>query len=214
MAEPKVKNKPDDTKPSWQNYDWGKIMVDYVTDPKSSIKKISKKYEIREATVSAKCSEGKWFAAKKKYQQDSIAKALEKASTKNGDRLASILTVTDRLTAQLEKALDDPEQLYRQFVPETMSAGGGMISTYTDKVSQKLDTKAMKDLLQSVKMIEDLNRSLASMQRITEHNRERREDERLKLEKEKFESEKGKYSSGADEGSDCGIVILPEVQDE
>ena len=194
-----------------QNYDWEMIKLDYVTNPQSSLKQISDKYGIRYRTVCDRSKADDWLATKKKYIKNTTAKALEKASAKDANRLARLVAATDKITEQLERALADPDQFYRQFVPETMSEDGTTVSTYVDKVSAKVDTRAMKDMLQSVKMLEDINRSLHNIQKAEQLNKDRREDEKLKLEREKFEYEKSKQNNFADDEANCGIVILPEV---
>lgn len=194
-----------------QNYDWDVIELDYISNPKSSINQISEKYGIRRATVSQKSRENGWAKAKKEYLQKVSTKASTKASTKQADRLARLIDATDKIAEVLEGALKDPEQFYRQFVPETVSEDGTMISTYVDKTSKKLDTRAIKDVMQSVKMLEDINRSLHNIQKAETLNRERREDERLQIEKERWEAEKARQNIVSGEDNNAGIVILPEV---
>ena len=190
-----------------QNYDWESIKMDYVTDPQSSIKKISAKYGIRQPTVANKCKADNWFATKKEYQKKLTSKALEKALSKDANRMARLLNVTDKLTEQIEKALADPKQLYKQFVPETVSENGTTISTFVDKESEKFDSKAAKDMLQSLKMIEELNRSLKSIQKAEALHRQNIENERLKLERERFEFEKSKYNDSQTTDNDIKVVI-------
>ena len=190
-----------------QNYDWDVIKLDYISNPKSSINQISEKYGIRRATVSQKSRENGWANAKKEYLQKVSTKASTKASTKQADRLARLIDATDKIAEVLEGALKDPEQFYRQFVPETVSEDGTMISTYVDKTSKKLDTRAIKDVMQSVKMLEDINRSLHNIQKAETLNKERREDERLKIERERFEFEKSKYNDSQTTDNDIKVVI-------
>ena len=190
-----------------QNYDWESIKMDYVTDPQSSIRKISDKYGIRAKIVANKSKADNWFATKKQYQKRVATKALSKAATKDANRMARLLNATDKLTEQIEKALADPEQLYKQFVPETVSENGTTISTFVDKTSEKFDSKAAKDMLQSLKMIEELNRSLKSIQKAEALHRQNIENERLKLERERFEFEKSKYNDSQTTDNDIKVVI-------
>lgn len=190
-----------------QNYDWESIKMDYVTDPQSSIRKTSEKYGIRQATVANKCKADNWFATKQKYQKKVVTKAMSKAMSKDADRMTRLLKVTDRLTEQIEKALDDPEQLYRQFVPETVSNSGHTISTYVDKKSEKFDTKAAKEMLQSLKIVEELNRSLKNIQKAETLHKQNIENERLKIERERLEFEKSKYNDSQITDNDINVVI-------
>lgn len=190
-----------------QNYDWDAIKLDYISNPKSSQKYISEKYGIRERTVAERSKQDGWVEAKKKHIEKVTEKATEKATVKSADRMARLLNVTDKLTEQIEKALADPKQLYKQFVPETVSENGTTISTFVDKESEKFDSKAAKDMLQSLKMIEELNRSLKSIQKAEALHRQNIENERLKLERERFEFEKSKYNDSQTTDNDIKVVI-------
>ena len=50
-----------------QNYDWDAIKLDYISNPKSSVKQISEKYGIRQRTVAERCNKDGWVEAKKKH---------------------------------------------------------------------------------------------------------------------------------------------------
>lgn len=190
-----------------QNYNWNAIKLDYVTDPNSSIRKISDKYGIRVKTVANRSKADDWVAAKRNYQKKATTKALSKAMTKEADRMARLLDTTDKLTQQIEKALEDPDQLYRQIVQETVSRGGETISTCVDKKTEKFDTRAAKDILQSLKIIEELNRSLKNIQKAETLHKQNIENERLKIERERLEFEKSKYNDSQVTDNDINVVI-------
>lgn len=195
-------------------YDWEKIKADYISDPLSSCKKISKKYHISMQSVSKHCREEHWVDAKKAVMSSTSEKVISAVATKKAGKIARLAAATDKMVDSLERALDDPDQFFRYFVQETASSGGETVSAYVDKVSPKLDTKALREATQALKAIEDLTRGLNSLRKADELNRERREADRLKLEREKFEWEKEKVSKKDGEAGEFGVLILPEVLQE
>ena len=190
-----------------QNYDWDAIKLDYISNPKSSQKYISEKYGIRLATVSEKCSKDNWVEAKKKHLEKVSTKASEKASTKQADTLARLAVVADKLAGVLEKAVDDEQQFNRHIVMESASDGTTSMSTMVEKQFDKIDNRALKDTIQSLKMLEDIQRSLKNIQSAERLNKERREDERLRIERERFEFEKSKYNDSQTTDNDIKVVI-------
>ena len=195
-------------KDGWQRYDWEAIKIDYVTDPNSSIKKISQKYGIRERTVADKSKADDWFATKKNYLKRVTDKTIEKVTTKQANKLANLVTIADGLEKVLMKAIEDDEQFNRHIVPETIDdiENGVRVQTMTEKTMAKIDTKALKEAASTLKMIEDMKRSLLNIQKAEQLNRDRREEEKLKIEREKFKLEKNKVE-GAKPDTEVKVVI-------
>lgn len=190
-----------------QNYDWDAIKLDYISNPKSSQKYISEKYGIRERTVAERSKQDGWVEAKKKHLEKVTEKAAEKATAKQADTLARLAIVADKLAGVLEKAVADEQQFNRHIVMESASDGATSMSTMVEKQFDKIDNRALKDTIQSLKMLEDIQRSLKNIQSAERLNKERREDERLKLERERFEFEKSKYNDSQTTDNDIKVVI-------
>lgn len=191
-----------------QNYDWETIKIDYVTDPKSSIKKISEKYGIRYRTVADKSKADDWFATKKNYTKQVTIKTLEKASTKQANKLANLMTIADGLEKVLMKAIEDDQQFNRHIVPETVDdiTNGVRVQSMTEKTMDKIDTKALKEAASTLKLLEDMKRSLYNIQKAEQLNRDRRENEKLKMERERLEMEKLKVDAKAPD-TEVKVVI-------
>lgn len=194
-----------------QNYNWDAIKLDYISNPKSSIRQISEKYKIRFRTVADRSKADGWVAAKKEYMKKVTTKATTKAATKQADTLARLAVVADKLAGVLEKAVDDEQQFNRHIVMESASDGATSMSTMVEKQFDKIDNRALKDTIQSLKMLEDIQRSLKNIQSAERLNKERREDERLRIERERWEAEKARQNIVSGEDNNAGIVILPEV---
>lgn len=197
-----------------QSINWAKIKADYISDPNLSLKKLSQKYGIRKATIEKKSKADNWFAAKKKNLEKMSAQVCAKVSAKRADALAKEIMIADKAADVLLKAFDDAEQWNRYIVNETVSDENTSMSTSNEKVFEKVDTRALKDAVQALKLIEELKRSMLNIQKIDQLNRERREERRLEMEEERLKIEQQKANLSTGNEDDFGVVILPEVLDE
>lgn len=194
-----------------QNYDWAKIKTDYVTNPETSLKKIAQKYGIRERTVYDKSKAEGWFATKKKHIEKVTEQAVEKATAKRANALAKEIEAADRIASRILKALDDEEQFNRYIVNETVSDENTSMSTSNEKIFSKVDMRALKDAAQTLKLVEEMKRSMLNIQRADQINRERREERRLEMEEERLRMEQARANLATGDEDDFGIMILPEV---
>lgn len=194
-------------------YDWNLIKNDYITDPGSSLSKISKKYGCSPSLVREHSRKEGWNKAKREQQEKIRQKTAEKLATKNANRLANELLAADLAGQAALKALKDPDQFRRHLVQKGRK---GSIDT-VEIVADKYDARAMKDMLSALKMVEDLKRSIGEIQRQSErqkHDIEQArlelERERLALERERLALQKQREGSGIDHDS-YGVVELPPV---
>lgn len=201
-------------------YDWQKIMNDYISMPNGSLKKISEKYGIRLATVTDHSRAEGWVAARKEYQEKLRRKASEKLLTKQAGKLVRELGSVDNVSKRIQKLLQDEKQFNRHIIPieYPVEMENGKISikkTSAEVEFEKVDTRALRDILMSLKMIEDMKRSMLNIQKGEQLERAQIERERLQLEREKFEfeKEKAKWMRGIQDTDEnvYGVVILPEV---
>ena len=164
-----------------QNYNWNLIMNDYITDPGSSLKKISQKYGIRLATVEKKSKADNWFATKKEYQEKVRVKALDKVGAKKANELAGLVMASDSIEKAIIKAItNDPNYFNKHIVSRNLNEEEDTLTI--------LNTKAMRDMMRVIKDVEDVKRSILDIKRTDQQLAA----ERLQLEKERFEFEKQK----------------------
>ena len=193
-----------------QRYDWEKIKTDYVTTPSSSLKKIAEKYGIRLRTVYDKSSADSWFATKREYQKKVTEKAIEKAAVRNANLLAKELQSVDKASDLIIKMFADSSQFNRHLVTTTSGAD----ITTTEEIFDKVDSRALKDALSCLKMIEDMKRSMLEEQKVGERQKYEIEKARLALEQERLALERERNalrSQNTDDESRYGVVIMPEV---
>lgn len=192
-----------------QRYDWNLIMTDYVTNSDSSLRKIAEKYGIRFPTVQQKAKADSWFATKQEYQKKAQSKALSKACTKRANELAGLVTASDAAQQAIVKAVtQDPDYFYKHIISENLSE--------KREVLDILNFKAMKDMMRVIKDVEDVKRSILDIKRSDVSERLAIERERLELEKERIALERERnalrsQNMGAEDGSNYGVVLIPEV---
>lgn len=191
-----------------QRYDWNLIMTDYVTDPKSSLKKIAEKYGVRLATVEKKSSADSWFATKQEHQRRVREKASAKVGAKQANELAGLVQASDYIEKAILKAFNDPEYFKKHLVNKDLSE--------EEATLEILNTKAMKDMMRVIKDVEDVKRSILDIKRSDAAERLAIERERLELEKERIALERERnalrsQNIGSDDDSNFGVVLIPEV---
>lgn len=199
-----------------QNYDWDLIKMDYVSDPQSSLKKISEKYGIRYRTVEDKSKADDWFATKKKFQAEVVRKATAKLTAKEtakkADQLANAIKAASNIADAILKKTEDPDQFCRYIVQE----GGADSYGSSEYVFEKMDMRAAKDALSALKSVDDMLRGYHGILKAEALNRQEIERERLELEKERLalERERNALRSGnisSDNDTQYGVVLIPEV---
>lgn len=187
-----------------QNYDWDLIKMDYVSDPQSSLKKISEKYGIRLRTIADKSKADDWFATKKKFQAEVIEKATSKltskATSKKADELANAIKAASNIADAILKKTEDPDQFCRYIVQEGNAESYGSV----EYVFDKMDMRSAKDALSALKAAEDMIRGFYNIQKAEVLNRQQ-----LEREKFEFEKQKAEYTK-----PDSSIVIRTEGFEE
>ena len=173
-----------------QNYDWSTIQIDYVTSPDMTIRKIAAKYGINQQTVAKKSKAEGWFATRKKYQAKVVAKAITKSENKAAKELSDEADFLKLMKGHMNRLLSDREQFQRQTYIDPING------ELKEKVTDKFDSRAVKDTMQVLKMIEEMSRSLYNIQKATEIQSHQIAADRANLEREKFEFEKQKAEFG------------------
>lgn len=191
-----------------QNYDWTTIKADYVSDPKATLRNIAKKYGISMTTVAKKSKADNWFATRQKTQSDIATKVITKTANKQANELAKEMELLGKMKDRVTDTLSDPNQFHRHIKVDAVTGD------IEDKLLDKVDTRALKDTMQVLKMIEDMSRSLYNIQKAEAIQRHQIEAERLQLERERLELEKERNAlrnGDVGDSSKYGVVLMPEV---
>lgn len=180
---------------SRRKIDWEKIKTEYVTTDISQ-RGLIKKYKVNNVDLAKHSKEEGWVQARKDYKArataKTIAKMCDKESTKQANQLSGLLDASYNLRDRIMKATADPDQFNRYLV--TKGRKGGEFET-VEVIKDKVDTKAIRELTQSMRALEDLIRSLNNIPTPAEQQRLDIERQKFELEKEKWEKEKAEASS-------------------
>lgn len=176
----------DQKKTGRQNYDWAKIQHEYVTDPQMTIRKIAAKHGINTQTVAKKSKAEGWFATRKEYQSKVITRAITETGKLQAKELAKEADFLKAMKGHMERMLADDKQFQRHLTTN-------MVTGETkEEIYNKADTRAMKDAMQTLKLIEEMSRSLYNIQKAQDIQKHQIDADRLKLDQEKQEWEKQK----------------------
>ena len=174
--------------------DWGAIRNSYITG-NDTPKECARRHGVNYRTLGNHLHRERWNDQRAAYRGAVTDKAVETAKNCTAYRVASELIglsgVVDALERETRKALEDGEQLHRYLVQSTTRHKDGTTETaYKDIKSDKVDTRALRDLTDSVKTLEALKRSLHGLETAQERHRKQIETERLALERERLAIEK------------------------
>ena len=198
-----------------QNYDWATIKHDYVTNPDMSLRKIAAKYGIRLDTVAQKSKAEGWFATRKEHQTKVVTKAIARTGELQAKELAEETDFLKLMKGHMSRMLADQDQFQRHLVETKDIDNEHMMVCTEEKIFNKFDSKAMKESMQVLQMMEAMTRSLYNIQKAEALERQQIERERLELEKERLALERERNAlrngnSDADEDR-YGVVMMPEV---
>ena len=175
--------------------DWDKIKTEYVTT-KTSLRELEKKHKIPYKEIRTHSAREGWVKARKDYTSRLTAKITskicDKEATRQANQLSGLLNASYNLRDRIVKATEDPDQFNRYLV--TQGRKGGEFET-VEVIKDKVDTKAIRELTQSMRALEDLIRSLNNIPTPAEQQRLDIERKKFELEKEKWEREKAEASS-------------------
>lgn len=173
---------------------WDRIKSDYITG-KDSPKECAKKHGVNYNTLRNHKQRERWRQQRAEYRGAVVDKAIDTAKNCTAYRIASELTglayVVEALERELIKALEDGEQLHRYLVQTTTRKKDGTTETaFKDITSDKVDTRALRDLTDVAKTLEALKRSMYGLETAQEQHRKQIETERLALERERLQMER------------------------
>lgn len=167
-------------------HDWAAIKHEYVTNPGMTLRKVADKYGVRHHTIYEKSKAEGWFATRKEHQKKVTDKAIAKTCELQAKELADEADFLALMKGHVSKALKDQAQFNRHLKVDPVT---GDVS---EQILDKIDSRAIKDTMQVLKMIEEMSRSLYNIQKAEAIQKHQLDAERLQLERERFEFEKQK----------------------
>lgn len=165
--------------------DWEKIRIEYVTT-RCSYRQLSEKYGVAIGNISKVSVRERWKEQRERFVHDVSKKAEEKEKRNQVNRLARLTRATTKAVDVAMKALDDEKQFNRYIISEGI--GGGATET-EERIFDKVDTKALKDLTGVLKDLTALMRDFYNIPTPAQAEAQRIAAERLEIERKKAEAD-------------------------
>ncbi|MBR5342591.1 MAG: hypothetical protein IK149_01695 [Oscillospiraceae bacterium] len=181
--------------------DWTEIETMYVAGD-MSLQALAEQTGISYSTVSKHASAGKWSEKRQGFRKKAENKALERARARISAKLLKLAESTELAIDAALQALNDPEQFRRYIVTEGCGEG---VSATSEKIFQKTDTKALRDMAAALRDLTALQRNIYGLKTSGEKVSEKIARERLKLEQKKVE-----HAIGDEDGGESGVILIPE----
>lgn len=204
--------------------DWEAIKTEYITTEASQAE-LAKKYGCKRSTVGERCRKEKWVEERGKYRASLVQRAVESRAHEDVKHLKKLMGAAERITEIAVDALQKEQSLYtipvdrdeEYSAPVDSESGDVWTEDSTgvpvvrrrwneDRVSDAVNTRALKDLASVVKEMTSLIRDFYDIP--TAAQREQREQARRKME---LEEKRAAYMTNADDDYETGIALLPEV---
>lgn len=183
--------------------DWAKIKIEYANG-KASYRELAEKHGVSFSTLQKRAKEEKWAEARKKYRDKVVSKALTRTCARDAQRLARLQKSAMLLAADIEKALQDPDVIYRH-----VGSVDGIPS------ENKLATPNGKNLYALARALREATAAMRDLYGINtraEQFAEEQGGQRLQIEREKLELQKRALDA---ETKDTKIeVLLPPDAEE
>ena len=87
--------------------DWTKIKTEYITDSRSSYRKLAEKYGVPFTTLKDRAKREEWVKLKTQAQHNIVTKTIDKDIDKKVDRATRLMDATDKLLVKIEEAIED-----------------------------------------------------------------------------------------------------------
>ncbi len=176
-----------------KQFDWAQIKMEYITGNIGQ-KALAKKHGVSLCVLQKYAVKENWVEEKRKYALKVVEKAVQKEVNRQANALAKELQAADKMSDVILKALGDDKQFNRWIVTE----GGDGWTVTDEKVFEKVDMRSMKDAVATLKMIEQLKRSVQGLLTLQEETQRDIALRKIALEEKK---------AAAEENTDTTVTI-------
>jgi len=187
--------------PGPKRIDWLPIKTEYITTH-VTYRQLSEKYGVSIAQISRVSNKEHWTEQREQHAEKCFTKSEEKAANKEANRLARLMDATSKAIGVAMEAFEDDQQFNRYIVYESPLPG---TSEARERVFEKVDTKALKDLTGVLKDLTSLMRDFYNIPTPAQAEAQRVAAARLELDQKKAAADSN------DEG--IKVVISEEAED-
>lgn len=178
---------------------WEKLEKEYVTGD-CTYKDLADKYNVSHKEVRVHGASEGWRNKRKEFRAKALQKSLTKSVNNEAERLAKIGIAANHALDVAMKAFEDEHQFNRYIV--STSVGPGM-TDMEERIYEKLDTRALKDLTATIKDLTSIIRNVYGIPTQAEAEAQRVAAEKLELDKKR-----------ADADTDRDVTITVSLPDE
>lgn len=193
--------------------DWKDIETEYITT-NISYSKLAEKHGVPEGTLSKYAAKNKWFQKRKDYTEKMVAKTTDGIASQEAEKLTKLKIATDTMTKVIDDILADTQQFYRHIVEckgtkviENNTENPDVMTLWSEEqIFKKADTKAIRDIVMSLKELTSLVRNLNNIPTQAEWEARQLAMQRLELDKKKADVE-------SNENKEIRIYIEGDAED-
>lgn len=120
------------------------IRIEYISDPKTSYRKLAEKYDYPVKKISAAGKKENWKQLRVQLGDKILKKTINRISTEKSDDLAKVIKSTNKLLKHIDKALDVDDQFDEIFI---MKETGETVKL------NKADTKAINNMANALRSV-------------------------------------------------------------
>lgn len=175
--------------------DYTKMKIEYITGD-ISYRNLAEKYGINLSTLTKKARREGWYTQKLKHNNGIVAKAVRKAENEQAEVFAKELVTVGKISEILDEALEDVKQFNKYIVQkkERYSNPVKHNGKYLDErqwseveTFDKIDTKSLKEVAETLKLVEQMKRSMQGILSIDQQKSLEMQAQRLELEKRRVD---------------------------
>lgn len=187
--------------------DWTKIETRYVAGDKS-LKDLAKEFRVSYSTLSKHAADEKWVEKRRVHRAAVEKEALTRAQARAQKRMDELLKASEKLMDAAVEAVKDNDQ-FKRWV--NIEGSGDGCSEAVEKVFDKRDTRAMKDMVFVLEKLTGILRDAYGIRTPEQQLGEKLAKERIsqvRAQTQKLRRENG--DGGKETG---GALILPVIDE-
>ena len=163
---------------------WTEIEKAYV-EGKLSLQALAQKCRVSYSALSKRAARDKWSEKRRAWRRGVRNEAARQGGERSGEKLASLMRATELAMETVLRALEDDEQFKRYLV--TVRQGSGVSQT-EERLFDKIDTKALKELTGVLRDLTALARDFYGIRTPSQSVAEKIALEKLELERKRTEA--------------------------
>ncbi len=188
-----------------RDHNWEAIKAEYITTT-ISYRKLADKWGISFRTLADRAGREGWAEERNKHRNNVVKKTIQKVTAKTStdaaEKLLRLQKSADNMSEVIERVFNDNDQFHRHIV----QTRDGNLWDAEERVYDKVDTKAIKDLAGALKDLAYVMRNVYDLPTKQEQSAMDIAADRLRLEQRKADAD-------TPDGDEAGVVELAPVMD-